>query len=191
MELNIFPVTSSRWNDLETLFGPRGACGGCWCMYWRLKRSDFEAQKGEPNRLSLKALVDSGEIPGLLAYDGVKPVGWVSLAPRPVFSTLERSRILKPVDEQPVWSVVCFFVAKAYRRKGVTLRLLQGAVEFAAQNGASIVEGYPVDPRHVASPDPFVYTGLVSTFRRAGFSEALRRSETRPIMRYTIRGEHK
>lgn len=186
LEINIHPVSSSRWDDLESLFGARGACGGCWCMYWRLKRSDFEAQKGEPNRLSLKALIDSGEVPGLLAYDGERAVGWVALAPRQVYSTLERSRILKPVDEQPVWSVVCFFVNRSYRRKGVTLRLLQAAVDYAAQNGAKIVEGYPVEARQSKAPDVFVYTGLASTFLRTGFSEVLRRSETRPIMRYEI-----
>jgi GNAT superfamily N-acetyltransferase len=186
LDLAFYPVTPHRWADLETLFGPRGACGGCWCMYWRLKRSEFEQLKGEGNRQLLKSIVESGEVPGLLAYHNGKPVGWVSIEPRPAFSALERSRILKPVDEQPVWSVVCFFVAKGYRRKGLTVALLKAAAEYARQQGAAIVEGYPVEPKVAKAPDPFVYTGLASAFRQAGFQEVARRSETRPIMRYVF-----
>ena len=186
LDLEFYPVTPDRWNDLETLFGPRGACGGCWCTYWRMRRSEFEQLKGEGNRQFLKSIVDSGEVPGLLAYHAGKPVGWVSLEPRPAFPALERSRILKPVDEKSVWSVVCFFVAKGYRRKGMTVALLKAAVEYARQQGAEIVEGYPVEPKQGSVPDPFVYTGLASAFRQAGFEEVLRRSETRPIMRYII-----
>jgi GNAT superfamily N-acetyltransferase len=186
LDLAFYTVTPHRWADLETLFGPRGACGGCWCMYWRLKRSEFEQLKGEGNRQLLKSIVESGEVPGLLAYHNGKPVGWVSIEPRPAFSALERSRILKPVDEQPVWSVVCFFVAKGYRRKGLTVALLKAAAEYARQQGAAIVEGYPVEPKVAKAPDPFVYTGLASAFRQAGFQEAARRSETRPIMRYVF-----
>ena len=184
--LAFHPLTPHRWSDLEQLFGPRGACCGCWCMYWRLLNKQFNEQTGDLNRRNLKAIVDSGAVPGILAYaDGV-PVGWVSLAPREEFPRLSRSRILKPVDEQPVWSVVCFFVAKGYRRQGLTIQLLQAAVNFALTNGAQIVEGYPVEPKGGKSPDPFVYTGLASAFKQAGFTEILRRSETRPIMRYII-----
>jgi GNAT superfamily N-acetyltransferase len=185
-ELSFHPLTPDRWLDLVTLFGPRGACGGCWCMWWRIKRSEFDLQKGEGNRQALQAIVVSGELAGILAYEGERPVGWCSVAPREAFPVLERSRILKRVDDQPVWSVVCFFVAKNYRRQGLTVRLLEAAVDYARQKGASIVEGYPEDPRSGSAPDPFVFTGLASAFRQAGFSEVLRRSETRPIMRYII-----
>lgn len=180
------PLTPERWSYLEKLFGPRGACCGCWCMYWRLSHSQFEQQSGELNRTSLKALVDSGKIPGLLAYSGVEPVGWCSIAPRQEFSTLERSRTLKPVDDQPVWSVVCFFIARGMRRKGLTVELLNAGVEYAKTHGAKIVEGYPVEPKKGKAPDVFVYTGLFSAFKEAGFTEVLRRSDTRPIMRYYL-----
>lgn len=183
LNLTFHPVTPERWEDLEALFGPRGACGGCWCMFWRLKRSEFEQQKGEGNRQALKAIVEAGQVPGLLAYDGSLPVGWVSVAPREDFPALGRSRVLKAIDEQPVWSVVCFYVAKGYRRHGITVELLKAAVEYAGQRGARILEGYPVEPRQGVLPDPFVYTGLVTAFRKAGFEEGARRSETRPIMR--------
>lgn len=184
--LTIRPLTKDNWDDFEALFGPRGACAGCWCMYWRIPRKEFESGQGEGNRQAMKSIVESGEIPGLLAYLDSQPAGWCSLAPREVYTTLERSRILKPVDDQPVWSVVCFFVAKVHRRKGLTIHLLRAAVEYARQHGARVVEGYPVDPKSGSSPDPFVYTGLVSAFEQAGFVEVLRRSETRPILRYYI-----
>jgi GNAT superfamily N-acetyltransferase len=184
--LDFQPLTPERWQDLEALFGPRGACGGCWCMYWRLKRSEFEQLSGEGNRAMMKAIVESKEIPGILAYSHGHPIGWCSVAPRQNFSTLERSRILKPVDDKPVWSVVCFFTAKPFRRRGLTVGLLQAAVDYARRGGAKIVEGYPVDPKEKSSPDVFVYTGLLSAFLKVGFVEVLRRSETRPIMRYSI-----
>lgn len=186
-DLRINPVTPDRWNDLEALFGPRGAVGGCWCMWWRLKRSEFDQQKGAGNRAALQAIVTADEVPGLLAYVEEQPVGWVSLGPRENFPVLERSRVLKRVDDQPVWSVVCFFIAKPYRRQNVSLKLLQAAVDYARTHAAQIVEGYPEEPRPGQAPHPFVFTGLASTFRQAGFVEVLRRSETRPIMRYMIR----
>jgi len=180
------PLTPKRWSDFEKLFGPRGACGGCWCMYWRLTRTQFYEQQGELNHRNIQALVDSGNIPGILAYSGDEPIGWCSIAPREEFPTLGRSRILKPVDDQPVWSVVCFFVARNQRRKGLTVDLLKAAIDFARLNGARIVEGYPVEPKTGKAPVVFIYTGVLSAFKQAGFSEVLRRSETRPIMRYYL-----
>jgi GNAT superfamily N-acetyltransferase len=186
--IKIFPLTPDRWADLETLFGPRGAVGGCWCMYWRLKRSEFDLLKGEGNRAALKDLVDEGSPPGLIAYQDEKPVGWVSLAPRQEFSTLERSRTLARVDDLPVWSVVCFYIDKNYRRQGLSSRLLEAAAEFARAQGASILEGYPVEPKEGIVPPVFAYTGLASAFRDAGFIEVERRSATRPIMRKDLSG---
>jgi len=184
--LEFHPLTPGRWKDLEALFGEQGACGGCWCMWWRLKRSQFEKQKGEGNKRALKKIVDSGEIPGLLAYASGQPVAWCSVAPRETYPVLERSRTLKRVDDQPVWSVVCFFVAKTFRGKGVMAKLLKAAAEYSKMQGARIVEGYPVEPKKTIVPDGSAFTGLASTFRKAGFMEVLRRSETRPIMRYFI-----
>lgn len=156
-------------------------------MWWRLPRSQFMQQRGDKNRKALKGIVDSGEVPGILAYADNEPVGWCAVAPRESYPPLERSRILKRVDDKPVWSVVCFFVAKPYRGKGITERLLQSAIEHAKKNGGKIVEGYPVEPKTNRIPDPFAYTGIVSAFRKADFKEVLRRSETRPIMRYVIK----
>jgi GNAT superfamily N-acetyltransferase len=185
-EIEFHPVTLERWDDLEALFGNGGSCAGCWCMWWRIKRAEFEKQGGQGNRAALKALVEAGQVPGLLAYAAGEPVGWVSVGPRADYPVLQRSHVLKPVDDQPVWSIVCFFVAKPYRRQGLTERLIGAAVDYARQNGATIVEGYPVTPRQKEIEDAEAFTGLISTFERAGFVEAIRRSEKRPIMRYNI-----
>lgn len=184
--LEFYPLTPERWTDLEKLFGKQGACGGCWCMWWRLKRSEFEKQKGEGTRRALKRIVESGEIPGLLAYANGQAVAWCSVAPRETYPVLERSRTLKRVDDKPVWSIVCFFVAKPFRRKGITGKLLGAAIEYVRKQGGKIVEGYPVEPKKEKIPDTFAYTGLAPTFLKAGFVEVLRRSEKRPIMRYVI-----
>jgi GNAT superfamily N-acetyltransferase len=180
------PVTPAQWNDLESLFGPRGACGGCWCMWWRLPRSRFNSGKGEGNRKSLKRLVSAGTVPGILAYDGQKPVGWCSVGPRDEFPVLDRSRVLARVDDQQVWSIVCFFVAKDRRRAGMTGALIAAAVSWARKNGARIVEAYPVEPTGRGMPDAFAYTGLVSAFTAKGFVEAARRSPHRAVYRLRL-----
>lgn len=133
----------------------------------------------------MQRLVKADQTPGLLAYLGDTPVGWCALAPRTVYRRLETSRILKPVDDQPTWSVPCFFVAKGFRRQGVSGALLRAAVEFAREHGATILEGYPTECRRT-QPDAFVYTGLASVFQRAGFAEVARRSAHRPMMRLKL-----
>jgi GNAT superfamily N-acetyltransferase len=183
MELTFHPLTPERWPDLEKLFGERGACGGCWCMAWRLRRADFERGKGAANRRALQTLVADNARPGVLAYAGAEPVGWCAVAPREVYVTLGRSRVLASVDDRPVWSISCLFIARPYRRRGVSVRLIDAAVRFAREQGAQVVEGYPVEPYRADMPAAFAWTGLASAFRQAGFTEVLRRSQGRPIMR--------
>lgn len=185
-KLAFFPVTKDRWSDFEILFGERGACGGCWCMLWRLTRKEFESQKGEGNRRAMKAVVQSGQIPGIMAYSQGQPAAWCSVAPREHFPALGRSRILKPLDELPVWSITCLFVEKQYRRTGISTRMIAAAVVHVKKQGGTIVEAYPVEPKKDKMPDVFAWTGLASAYTRAGFVECARRSETRPIMRYII-----
>lgn len=155
-------------------------------MWWRLKRSEFEKQKGAGNKRALKKIVDSGAAPGLIAYLRGKPIAWCSVAPREDFPGLDRSRVLKRFDEQPVWSIVCFFVARELRGQGVSELLLKAATEYARKQGAKILEGYPVEPHKDRMPDAFAWTGLAAAFRKAGFKEVVRRSETRPIMRHLL-----
>ena len=185
-DLEFHPLTSRRWKDFETLFGLRGACGGCWCMWWRLKRSIFEEQKGEANRRAMKDLVMAGQTPGIIAYVKNIPVGWCAVELRENLLALANSRILKPVDDQPVWSIVCFFIDKKYRNAGLSVRLIQAAVQYVRKRGGFIVEGYPVEPKKEKMPSVFAWTGFSSAFINAGFKEVARRSDTRPIMRYII-----
>lgn len=180
-QMTVHPVTPDRWADLEALFGP-GGCGGCWCMWWRIKRSEFTAQCGEGNRLALRQLVEGGQEPGLLAYAAGTPCGWVAVGPRSAYPVLARSPHLKPVDETPVWSVVCFYIAPAYRRRGLSARLLRAAVDYAHAHGALAVEGYPV-LEGKGRGDASIYTGVASTFAAAGFQQVAYRGGRRAVWR--------
>lgn len=183
-DLTFHPLTAERWQDLATLFGERGAYSGCWCMWWRLTRSQFERQKGEGNRQALEQIVAGGDVPGLLAYAGGQPAAWCAVAPRERYPALERSRTLKRIDDAPVWSIVCFFVAKPFRHRGLTAALLRAAVAYAAEHGAQIVEGYPIEPENPDVPPFASYLGVASTFRRAGFIEVRRHSRRGVTMRW-------
>ncbi len=187
-KLAFHPLTPDRWPDLKRLFGRNGACAGCWCMWWRQSHSEFERRKGEKNRRAFKRIVDSGAEPGLLAYLDDKPVGWCAIQPRQAFPRMEKSRVLRPIDDAPVWCVPCLFVAKEHRGTKISIGLLVAAVRYARMKGAEIVEGYPVDPKRGRTADAFAWTGTASAFRKAGFEEVARRSQTRPIMRYHLKG---
>lgn len=182
LTLAFHPVTPDRWEDFAKLFGPRGACSGCWCMHFKLSAKEFQAGKGESNKQAMKSIIDRGAVPGLLAYVDGEPAGWCALAPREAYPRLLNSRTMKPVDDQPVWSVTCFFVARPHRRQGVSVALLNAAAEYVRGQGGRIVEGYPDVPSNTL-PDPFVFKGLASAFAKAGFQEIARPSATRAIMR--------
>jgi GNAT superfamily N-acetyltransferase len=184
--LSFHALVPARFADLERLFGPRGACGGCWCMFMRIRRPQFERDKGEGNRRALEGLVRTGQPTGILAYLGQEPVGWCAIAPRESTPRLDQSRLFKPVDARPVWSLTCLFVARNRRRTGLSVRLLRAACEHARSHGARCVEGYPTEPSG-AQADAFVWQGLVAAFVKAGFREVARRAPTRPIMRRELR----
>jgi GNAT superfamily N-acetyltransferase len=180
------PLTPDRWPDLVKLFGPRGACAGCWCTWWRLGRAEFDAGKGETNRRRQERYVKGGHVAGLLAYEGGEPVGWVAVEPREAYPRLARSRTLAPVDDAPVWSITCFFVARPHRGRGLTRVLIEAAVRHARRHGARIVEAYPVIPRGERA-DAWMYHGSAATFLELGFVEVARRSASRPIVRKASR----
>jgi GNAT superfamily N-acetyltransferase len=183
-------LTPGRWNDLVELFGERGAYAGCWCMFFRVRQSEFEEgarDKGRGNRRAFKKLVDTRKVPGLLAYRDGRPVGWCSVAPRSQFGRVERSSTTKPVDDEAgVWSIVCFYIDRRHRGRGVASALLEGAVEHARKKGGRIVEGYPIDSSVRKVPNAEGYYGFQSMFEAAGFKEVARRSGSRPVMRYRI-----
>jgi ribosomal protein S18 acetylase RimI-like enzyme len=190
-ELTVRPLTADRWADLETLFGTRG-CGiarRCWCMYYRRRGPAPPAVSGRPrveaSRAALRALAGSREPPGLIGYrDGV-PVGWVSLGPRETFARLQRSPVMKAIDDAPVWSIICFVVAPGHRGQGVARSLLDAAIAHARRRGATLLEAYPVD-RPGRSGDETMWFGAKSMFDAAGFHEVARRRPQRPVMRRAL-----
>ena len=184
-KIDIFPVSPERWQDVETLFGPNGACAGCWCMWWRMKDEEFKESHKEGHKNGLRTLVHQGVEAGLIAYVEGFPAGWVTVAPRADYVRLSTSRILAPVDDQEVWSIPCFFIHRNYRRLGMTSRLIDAAANFARQHGGKIIEAYPYEPTGKANALS-IYTGVSSTFAKMGFVEVARRSEGRPIMRKTL-----
>jgi GNAT superfamily N-acetyltransferase len=152
-------------------------------MFWRRTRKEWQAGKGPSNRRALKRLVDKGTEPGVLAFVGNRAIGWCAVAPREDYPSLSRSRIFKPVDDEPVWSISCLFVDKEFRRQGLSRRLIRAACNLARRNGAKIVEAYPHDLSKKDLPDPFVWNGLLPAYERAGFREVARRSANRPVVR--------
>ena len=184
--LEFHPLTAERWSDLEKLFGPRGAYGGCWCMYWRLTRAEFAKGQGEGNRRALKRIVASGRVPGILAYAGGQPVGWCSVAPREEYPSLERSPVLKRLDDKPVWSIVCFYIARSHRGQGVTEALIRAAIGYVKRQGGKMVEAYPTRPRGKALAPVSSYQGMPAMFERAGFEECARPSAAKVVMRHYL-----
>jgi GNAT superfamily N-acetyltransferase len=188
MKLEVFPLTPERWFDFERLFGSYGAYGGCWCMYWRITRSEMKRQHGEENRKAMKALVESNEPPGILGYAGGEPVAWCSVAPREQFGSLNRSPVLKRLDDTPVWSIVCFYIAKSHRNAGVMKQMIRGAIAHVRRMNGKVIEAYPTRPRGRTLSSVSSYMGLPSAFEEAGFVVMARPSEAKMIMRYTIEG---
>jgi GNAT superfamily N-acetyltransferase len=186
-EVVVQPVTPSRWDDLERLFGPNGAYANCWCMWWRMPSKDFDRAGGPAKRRALKELTERRTIPGLLAYRAGEPVGWVSVAPREEFGRIERSRVLARVDDRPVWSIVCFYIPRGQRGRGVGKALLEGALEHVRSRGGGLVEAYPIDTSDGRRPSADIYTGTLRMFEAAGFREVARRGR-RPIVRRRVRG---
>lgn len=179
------PLTPARWKDLETLFGPNGACAGCWCMFFRLPRSEWSENAGDANRRAFEALVKSRAPSGVLAYRDDVPVGWCAIAPREDYGALERSKKYRRLDDTPVWSITCFYISRSARGEGVMRRLVDAAVRYAGSRGAPAVEAYPVEPARDerVSGSSAGYHGILSVFEDAGFLVEARPSGARAIVR--------
>jgi GNAT superfamily N-acetyltransferase len=186
-DIRVEPVTPEQWADLEALFGAKGACDGCWCMFWRLRNSVYSKQSSEMHHDELKSIVDGGHVPGLLAYVDGQPAGWCAVGPREDFDAIVHSTVMKRVNDLPVWSIPCFFIGKSFRGKGVMRKLLESAVEYAASQGATLVEGYPApSDKKISSADAF--RGVQSAFSKVGFTEIKRISTGRVLMRMSLDG---
>lgn len=182
------PLDEHTWADLEALFAlPGGSIvRGCWCMYYRKTGGTASNAVAAANKQALRDLVGCGVVPGLVGYLDDLPVGWISLGPREEYLKLERSPVMKPVDDAAVWSIVCTYVAKRHRGQGLQHRLLAASVDFAREAGVRILEAYPVD-KATRSQDDFMFFGSRSLYERAGFVEVVRRSPTRVVMRRRLR----
>ena len=192
--IEIHPVTADRWEDLATFFGPSGGFSHCWCTWWRQTSADFSngvAEQGAGNRSLMHEIVEAGSEPGLLAYREGTPVGWISVAPRPQYGRILRSRRIGPqaeeADDERVWSVVCFWIPRAERGKGVANELLKGAVAHAKERGARHLEAYPVDTAGGAQPAANLFTGTLAMFQRAGFHEVDRPRGSQLVVRRDLR----
>ncbi len=185
MDIVVHPATAERWPDLLVLFGSNGAYSNCWCTWWRLGNAEFSAASPQSRRDLLEGLFESGTPPGLLAYRGEQPVGWISLGAREGFPRLQRSTKLKPIDEAPVCSIVCFFISKDHRRTGVANALLDAAAVHAARAGFDLLEGYPIDTSLAEKRPADLFTGSLEFFERHGFEEVGRRGG-RPIVRKAV-----
>jgi GNAT superfamily N-acetyltransferase len=185
--LEFHPLTPDRWPDLVALFDHHGNPGYCWCMTWRLTSTQFKQLDSAERRKGLESLVKTGTPTGILAYQDHEPIGWCSIAPRETYLRLEKSKVLKRLDDAPTWSVACFFVKRTKRGQGVSLLLLKAAVAYARSQGAHIIEGYPVEP-----DQSYRFMGAPSIFERADFHEAAiatngRRPNGRRVMRHIVK----
>jgi GNAT superfamily N-acetyltransferase len=190
--LEVHPLTPERWPDLVRLFGPSGADGGCWCMYWRLTQTAYAQSSRTLNQAALKARVDQGQPPGLLAYRQGEPAGWCGLSPRQEFARLQRSRHFATDAAAPAWVIVCFFVQREQRGQGVARALLRAAVEYAVGQGARSLEGYPVNTGAEPLQAQAAFPGTTRMFRAAGFrlvaiTPAMSGGQQRAIMRYEVK----
>jgi predicted GNAT family acetyltransferase len=185
-KIHFHPMTAGRWDDLVRLFGPSGACSGCWCMYWRTTRAQFGRNGNAGNRRALKSLVESGTVPGILAYRDGEPVGWCSVAPRQDYGSLERSPLLRRIDDQPVWSIVCFYIPQPERGRGLAAPLVDAAIDYVREQGGEIVEAYPTVGGEGKRAPGAIYMGLPSLFEKAGFKIVQKPSQTRLIMRLDL-----
>jgi len=188
MKLTVLPLTPERWSDLEALFNAKGCsvARGCWCMFYRRSGARGPLPAGttaaQANRAELKKLTRGDTPPGLIGYRGKVPVGWVSLGPREDYAKLQRSPVMKPVDDKPVWSIICFVVPAEHRGQGVARALLDGAIAYAKKQGVTLLEAYPVDKPGRAQDDT-MWFGAKSMYDDAGFEEVARRKPQRPVVR--------
>jgi GNAT superfamily N-acetyltransferase len=190
--LDVHPLTPGRFADLTTLFEAGGDPRWCWCTYFRVRGRDWSNSTAASNRADLERLSHGELAPGLVAYRDGAVVGWVSVGPRADYERLAYSTVLAPIDERPVWSIVCFVVARRVRGQGIARALLDAAIAFAREHGATTLEAYPVDPGQGRVSAAAAYRGTLAMFEAAGFTvvatrRANRTSPPRPIVRIELR----
>lgn len=181
--LKVRPLERGDWDAVVRLFGANGACGGCWCMWWRVEKGGktWELAKGRKNRGRMRRLVQDGGIHAVLAFHDGEPVGWCSFGARRTFPRLETVKAVRRPFSEGTWSVVCFYIPHRWRGHGVATQLLQAATRRAFELGASEIEGYPVVPKSKPVPAAFAWTGVPAVFKKCGYRKTARPAASRPI----------
>jgi len=185
-DLELNPLVPANWEQFETLMGEKGGCGGCWCMVFRLSSKEFAANKFDGNKDLMRGLVQAGKPGGLIATMNNIPIGWIAMAPREDYIKIESSRSFKRIDDQPVWSITCFFIKKEYRRKGLSKRLIAAAVAYARKRKIKVLEAYPAIPYDDKVPAPFLWVGILSAFTDNGFSIVQQNGKSRAMVRLQL-----
>jgi GNAT superfamily N-acetyltransferase len=185
LPLTVRPLVADDWPIIVKLFGANGACGGCWCMWWRVPMGGktWQEAQGPKNRERFRRLVKAGKVHGVLAFAGDEPVGWCSFGPRRSFPRMARIRALEREAPGDTWSIVCFYIPARWRGQGVATRLVHEATARAFALGAREVEGYPIVPKKPPTPVPaaFAWTGVTALFETAQYQELDRPGMSRPI----------
>ena len=190
-EVRIEPLTPDLWPAFEALFGPTGACYGCWCTGFRLRPKIRQEFKNDDKRDVMRRRVEAGPPPGLLALRGDVAIGWMQIGPRadvPEWNNPGRSS--SPLedgaaDDPGVWAVSCFFFASKERGKGLSHHMLTAGMEHARLSGARFLEASPMD-RAKQSKSIGLFVGSTRVFERAGFQTMITRKEGRPLMRLVL-----
>ncbi len=183
-KLKIFPLTSWRWGDFESLFESNSNCSSCWCTWWLLANKEFNRLGKDGRKESMRTLVHSGFEPGILAYVDDIPAGWVALAPREAYIRLKTSRKLAAVDDLPVWVISCFFVHRKFRKMGLMQALIEAACQYARTKNAKWIEAFPIKVGEKIGNSE-IYTGVESVFLNNGFKLLIER-EGRSIVRKSL-----
>jgi GNAT superfamily N-acetyltransferase len=179
----VHEVDVTRWPDFERLFEAKGSPKYCWCMAWRATPAEAKHSDNAQRKAAIASRVRDGVPIGLLGYIEDEPVAWCSIAPRTTYRTLVRNGS----SDEGIWSIVCFFIVKQHRGEGLTRRMLAAAIEHARQQGAKVVEAYPVDED---SPS-YRFMGFVPMFENAGFYEIGREGNRRHVMQRKLDGSAK
>jgi GNAT superfamily N-acetyltransferase len=186
MKLKYEPLTVSNWKMFEDVMGSKGGCGHCWCMYFRLPLKTFKDNKPGGNKKIMRQLVKKGMPLGLIAYLNNIPAGWIAFAPREDYRKLENSRIFKPMDNKPVWSITCFFIKREFRHQGLSGQLIRGVIDFAKKKKIKLLEAYPAIPYAENVPHPFLWVGVLSSFIKNGFKIVRQSSKSRAMVRLEL-----
>ncbi|HET9055973.1 MAG TPA: GNAT family N-acetyltransferase [Chitinophagaceae bacterium] len=179
-------LTHLNWKQYEVLMGEKGGCGNCWCMLFRLPYREFQQNKPNGNKKLMHQLVNKGKPVGLILSIADEPIGWIAMAPREDYIKIEKSRVFKRIDNNPVWSITCFFIKKEYRKMGLSKQLIKGAVDFAKRKNIKILEAYPTIPYSENVPPPFLWVGVLSAFTDCGFKVVKQNSKTRAMVRLKL-----